>query len=270
MLFAQRLIAAKKVEDMRRELEHDLVGSKLNTLGAMDTRLEITRNLQSAQATLEGAQRDLGSLIAERDSDEQKWRADTSQQLTESGRKLDQAKQDLNKAKLRRNLVQLRAEHDAIVLSIAPVSVGSVMQSGDQFITMVPVDAPLEVETIVSGRNAGFVRVGDPVTVKFDTFPYYTYGTAQGVVRMVSPDSFRNPNQDRQHLDRPHTDDELGALYYRTRLSLDEMKLHDLPSGFRLTPGMPVTGDIKVGKRTILQYLVSRVVPATTEGMREP
>ncbi len=269
-LYAQRLVAAKKVEDMRRELEHDQVGSKLNTLGALDTRLEVTRNFQAAEAMLEGAQRDLGGLTSERDSEEQKWRGDTSQQLSESGRKLDQAKQDLNKAKLRRNLVELRAEHDAIVLSVAPVSVGSVMQSGDQFITMVPVDAPLEVETVVEGRNAGFVRVGDPVTVKFDTFPYYTYGTAHGLVRMVSPDSFRNPNEDRQRVAKPHPGEEFGSLYYRTRLSLDEMKLHDLPPGFRLTPGMPVTGDIKIGKRTLLQYLMSRVVPATTEGMREP
>jgi len=29
---------------------------------------------------------------------------------------------------------------------------------------------------------------------------------------------------------------------------MDEMKLHNLPAGFRMTPGMPVTADIKVGK----------------------
>ena len=63
---------------------------------------------------------------------------------------------------------------------------------------------------------------------------------------------------------------EAGAVYYRARISIDEMKLHDLPPGTRLTPGMPVVGDIKVGKRTFFQYLMSRVIPATTEGMREP
>ena len=48
------------------------------------------------------------------------------------------------------------------------------------------------------------------------------------------------------------------------------MLLHDLPPGFHLTPGMPVTADIKVGRRTPIQYLLSRVIPATTEGMHEP
>ena len=33
---------------------------------------------------------------------------------------------------------------------------------------------------------------------------------------------------------------------------------------------MPVTADIKVGKRTVLKYLMGMVVPIAHEGMREP
>jgi HlyD family secretion protein len=33
---------------------------------------------------------------------------------------------------------------------------------------------------------------------------------------------------------------------------------------------MPVTADIKVGKRTVLSYLLGRIMPVATEGMREP
>ena len=35
-------------------------------------------------------------------------------------------------------------------------------------------------------------------------------------------------------------------------------------------PGMPVTADIKVGKRTVLKYLLGMVVPVAHEAMREP
>jgi len=31
-----------------------------------------------------------------------------------------------------------------------------------------------------------------------------------------------------------------------------------------------VTADIKVGKRTVLSYLLGRVMPVAREGMREP
>jgi hemolysin D len=268
--YSDRLTVAQTLEDKRRQLERLQVGSQLNTLSAVDNRMEINRGLEAAKAAAIGAQRDLDAMTAERDGFIQQSNADTSQQLTDQGRKLQQARDDLSKAKLRHNLVQLTSDRDAIVLSIAPVSVGSVMQSGDQFITLVPVDSPLEIETVIDGRDAGFVNVGDPVTIKFETFPYFTYGTAQGVVRVVSADSFHRPMDDQDKVGKPRAEEAAGTLFYRAKISLDEMKLHNLPAGFRVTPGMPVTGDVKVGKRTVLQYMLSRFVPTVTEGMHEP
>lgn len=269
--YEQRLVGARIVEGKRRELERLQVGSQLNTYQAKDARLELERNLATAQTTADSYRRDLDAIAAERDSYAQQIRTESSQTLTEQGRKLSEATENLNKARLRRNLVELRADRDSIVLSVAAVSVGSVMQSGDQFVTLVPVDSPLEVETIVDGRDAGFVTVGDVTTIKFDTFPYYTHGTAEGVVRAVSPDSFRNPNADRQmKMGRPQASEDFGTLYYRAKISLDTIKLHNLPPAFRMAPGMPITADIKIGERTIMQYLLQRMIPATTQGMREP
>jgi HlyD family secretion protein len=268
--YSERLGLARTVEGKRRELERLQVGSQLNTLQAIDTRLEVSRSLATAQSAAATSQRELDALIAERDSYTQQARNESSQQLTEQGRKLSDVKENLNKAALRRSLVELRADRDCIVLSVASVSVGSVMQSGDQFITLVPVDTPLEVETILDARDAGFVRVGDPVIIKFDTFPYSRHGWAEGLMRAVSPDSFRNPMEDRAKPQRPRNADDFGNLYYRTRVSLDTIKLHDLPEGFRMSPGMPVTADIKIGHRTVMEYFFSRVIPTATEGMREP
>jgi hemolysin D len=43
-----------------------------------------------------------------------------------------------------------------------------------------------------------------------------------------------------------------------------------LPAGFHIMPGMPVAADIKVGKRTVMAYLLGRILPVMSEGMREP
>ena len=58
--------------------------------------------------------------------------------------------------------------------------------------------------------------------------------------------------------------------FYRSRISLDRVALHDVPTGFQLVPGMPVTADIKVGQRTVLKYLLGLMLPVTKEAMREP
>ncbi len=268
--YTQRLAVARAVEQKRMELEKLQVGSELNTLAAQDNRVEMERSLADAQSQAAGATRDLAALRAQRGSYIQQYKADISTQLQTQTRKLAQAQQDLAKAKLRRQLVQLRADRDAVVLSIAPVSVGSVLQSGDEFVTLVPADAKLEVETILSGKDAGFVHDGQPVRIKFNSFPYYTYGTATGTVRVVSPDSFHAPNVVKGVIARPHDTQPFGEVYYRVRIAIDQMHMRNLPQGFHLTPGMPVTADVKVGKRTALEFMLSRVIPATTEGMREP
>ena len=268
--YTERLKLAAVVEDKRRELERLQVGSQLNTLAAIDTRVEMQRDLDGARAMAHSARQDLQAMISERDGYVQNWRNDAGQQLSEQERKLAEISDTANKNRLRRQLVELRADRDSIVLSIAPVSVGSVLQAADQFFTLVPIDSPLEIEAVVDGRDAGFVRVGDPVTIKFQTFPYFAYGISRGTVRVMSPDSFHKPMDDADHVAKPHAEEAAGSFFYRGRISIDQMLLHDLPSGFHLSPGMPVQADIKVGKRTVVQYLLSRVIPATTEGMNEP
>ena len=133
-------------------------------------------------------------------------------------------------------------------------------------------DVPLEVEANISGRDDGFVHVGDPVAIKFDTFPYHLYGMAKGTVRNVSPDSFTGADEARSRtgigsVPMPQNTTE---PFYKSRIAIDEVKLHNVPAGFHLAPGMPVTADIKVGKRTVLNYLLGRVLPVVSEGMREP
>jgi hemolysin D len=271
-VYTSRLEVAKIVEAKRRELERLQVGSQLNTLSALDSRLEIERGLDEARSTITSATADLQAMIKERDGYIQQRRSEMETQLADSTRKLNDAQGSLDKAALRRKLVEIYAEQDGIVLSVAQISVGSVMQSGDQFITMVPLDAPLEVEVLIPGNESGFVHVDDPATIKFSTFSYSLYGFAKGTVRTISADSFQNPAEDRSKLLKPSLSDDtgLGPVFYRARVSVDEVKLHDLPKSFRLQPGMETSVDIKVGQRTILGYLITRIIPHFGEAMREP
>lgn len=183
---------------------------------------------------------------------------------------MNDAREQLNKAKLRRQLVELRSDRDAIVQSVAKVSQGSVLQSGQHFITLVPTDAPLEIESNIFGSENGFVHVGDPVVVKFDTFPYAQYGLAEGRVRTISPDSFTADQEIRNPTSAVPVPTTVVEPYYRSRITIDRVALHDVPEGFRVTPGMPVTSDIKVGQRTVLGYLLGLVVPIGREALREP
>ena len=264
--YTERRDLAASIEAMRRKLERLQVGSLLNRLGAQDQRVDMERNLSDAKGTEERASHELRRTIAERDGFKQQWKAQANQELHARSRSLSDASEALHKALLRRELVELRAERDAVVLTIAKVSIGSVMQSGEQFITLVPKASRMAVEARITGADAGYVWDGQKVTIKFDAFPYVRYGTAEGRVRTMSADSFVDPEN------TPRTAAAVYQVppYYKARIVIDAVKMHNVPGGFRLQPGMPVTADIKTGKRNILSYLFARILPVGLEGMREP
>ena len=268
--YTNRLGVAQNVEQMRHELDRLGVGSKLNTLAAMHSRAEMQRYLSNAQETARSGQRDLSALVAEREGYIQSWHADLSEKLSDAISKLSDSRAQLDKAHLRRNLVELRADRDATVQSIARVSEGSVLQPGQQFITLVPADAPLEIEADIPGREDGYVRVGDHVTIKLDTFPYTRYGALYGTVRVMSPDSFIPQDDQRNPTGSVPVAINSTEPYYRSRISIDRLDLRDTPDNFRMVPGMSVTADIGVGKRTVLGYMLQRVMGAAMDDVKEP
>ncbi len=272
--YTERLQVAASVEAKRAELERLGWGSQLNLLQARDQRMSMQAGLQEAQQTARSAANDLQAMRAEAAGEDQTWRAQISQDLTEASRKLDDMQGTFTKNTLRSQLVELRADQDATVLAVAPVSVGSVLQSGDQFLKLVPANARQEIDATVAGSDAGFVHVGNQVTVKFDTLPFTQYGTASGTVTVVSPDSFTSPQADqtvtRGNQPAGYQDPNMGQSFFHIRVTIDKVGLHDTPPGFAVSPGQPITADVMVGKNTMLKYLFNRVLPVAQQGMREP
>ena len=93
---------------------------------------------------------------------------------------------------------------------------------------------------------------------------------AEGKVRIVSPNSFTAQEEARNPTGASPTTQTNNDPFYRARITMDRVGLHDVPEGFQVMPGMPVTTDIKVGKRTVMKYLLGMVVPVAHEAMREP
>lgn len=252
----------------RQRLEQEGVGSKFNTQQALSQVTEAQRALNGARGVAASARQDMNALVAERDGYVQQVSGETSQQLNEAGRKLSDALEQLAKARRRHDLVDIRADRDAIVLQIASVSVGSVMNPAEPFMTLVPDDATMEVDAAIPSADVGFLRVGDPAVIKFDAYRFFEHGYAEGHVRVVAPDSQSTPTEGP---DKPRIDSvPLGNAIYRIKIAIDNMKLTNLPPDFRLQPGLGVEADVKIGSRTMLSYLLSRFVPSFTEGMREP
>lgn len=255
----ERLKVVREIENMRSSLLATQVGSKLNLLQATSDRIDIERNLVLNQNELQGNRHDLQALLAERDVFVQQWNGKIIEELTTQRNEREALREQLTKARKRQSLVQLDAPTDAIVLEVSPnAASGSVAKEAEPLFTLVPVGSTMEVEAKIDARDLAFVQVGDKVRVKLDAYPYLQHGSLDGEVATISEDSFSNKN------------DASGALFYRARIRLLTTMLDNVPSTFRLIPGMPVTADIKVGERRIITYFLRPILRGVDESLREP
>jgi len=261
--FEQRLGFATKVQNMESTLEQKGDSSKLKVLSASDTRVETERLLSESRSALDSGQHDLDSLRAQRAAAVGKWQGDIGTQLVAARDDLHQTEQALAKANKVSDMVSLQAPEDAIVLDIGDASVGSVVDrvnaNGKPLFTLVPINGPIEAEVDIDGKDIGFIQEGDPVQVKLDAYPFMRHGTAKGTIMSISEGSFTQGD-----------DQQVRAPFFKARIKLDATQLRDVPSKFRLIPGMTVQGDVLVGRRTILSYLVDGGLRTGAEAMREP
>jgi hemolysin D len=140
--------------------------------------------------------------------------------------------------------------------------VGSVVREAETLFVLVPRDVPLQAEVKVEGRDIGQVALGQAVRIKFEAFPFQKYGTATGEVRVVSQDTF---SPDPKAEGAGHA----PAPYYRVLVDLLDTHLRLPPERIQLIPGMAVTAELKVGKRTVISYFLYPLLRGLDESIRE-
>jgi HlyD family secretion protein len=249
---------AKQVEDMRRTEQEHGTGALLNLLIAAGARVESHRQALFDHNSVVESEQLLASQRADKEAYIQQTRTTTTLDLVKARNDLDTAVAQLDAALKHQELVRLTAPEASVVLSVANVSVGSVLQIGVPLITLTPIRAPLEARIWVSPRDVGFVRPGDSASIKVDAFSAAEHGTAQGKVRWISPDAF--------------TLDDNGqptAAHYKAGIEVSDADFHDVPASFRLEPGMTLTADIGVGSRSLAQYLIGSMINTVDPNMRD-
>jgi len=257
--YRDRADVAQKIEDMRSTLAEHGTGSQLNLYLSQDNRMELLRQIEYTRNSLLETQAAIASATADLKAFKEQWFAQASQDLVQARNSLDQARASLDKAARHQDLVRITAAEPSVVLTLAKLSVGSVLKQGDPLMTLMPLKTRLEAESRISSRDIGFLRVGDPCTIKIDAFNFVEHGTAEGKIRWISEGAFT-------------TDDQGNTVdaYYKAHCSIDRTNFRSVPANFRLIPGMTLTGDIHVGTRSVAMYVFGDMLRGIYESMREP
>ena len=150
----------------------------------------------------------------------------------------------------------LRSPVRGIVKDIEVSTIGGVIAPNGQVMQIVPLDEQLLIETRISPRDIAFIHPGQAAKVKITAYDYSIYGSLDGEVVTISPDTIQDEA-------KPE------IFYYRVfiRTSSDELR-NKAGKRFAIVPGMIATVDIRTGEKTVLDYLIKPLNRAS-EALRE-
>jgi hemolysin D len=249
------------------QLKEDLAQNRNDLSAQVET-------VQQAQAAAAGSERALEQVERDRV-------ADIYHDLDDRVTSEPALKGDLDKSKQLYALKWLRAPVSGLVQKVDVTTVGQVVTPAQSLVTIVPDGTPLIVEATVSNEDIGYLKVGQPVEVKVDTFPFQRYGSLRGTLISISPDA-----EDKNAASRD-TDTRAGAGSQQTDPSRDPAnnspnagyvyKVHiatEQPhfvvdgEARPVVSGMTVQADITTDRRRVIDFFLSPVVKYLDEGMK--
>jgi adhesin transport system membrane fusion protein len=150
----------------------------------------------------------------------------------------------------------LRSPVRGIVKDIEVSTIGGVVPPNGQLMQIVPLDEQLLIETRISPRDIAFIHPEQQAKVKITAYDYSIYGSLDGKVVTISPDTIQDEV-------KPE------IFYYRVYIRTDSDVLHNKAGKtFAIVPGMIATVDIRTGEKTVLDYLIKPLNRAR-EALRE-
>jgi HlyD family type I secretion membrane fusion protein len=147
---------------------------------------------------------------------------------------------------------------NALVKEILITTKGAKVRPGDVILELVPLGQERIIEVKLKPTDISYVKAGQKALIKLDTYDFSIYGSFDGKVDYISPDTI---------IEKTARGDE---YFFKVIISLDQNSLFTKRgTAIDVTTGMGAQVDIITGKRTVLHYLVKPIIRVLDESFTE-
>jgi hemolysin D len=246
-------LVTQRAESLKKLSEQNLV-AKNSYLEVEQQRIEAMQDLAAQDSNLASTSAAINELIEQRQLALADSRREAFEKIEELDKQTRSQRQELIKASNIAGEQVLASPVDGVVQQLKVHTIDGVVQPAEQLLVVVPKNQTLEVEARVLNKDIGFVRAGQPATIKIEAFPFTRYGVIQGTVTSVSNDAI--------------ADEKLG-LYYSARVRVAKSSMVIDGVDVLLSPGMAVTAEVMTGTRRLIDFVLSPVMEHVKESGRE-
>ena len=235
-----RLQLARKDLQRHRYLQQEGVISKQK----LD---EVEGAMIERQGTLEQTQ----SEIQQAASEEKKQESSYGRQLKEFQSQLSDVRSEIAQTQTSIQSLQfqlqqrvLQSPTNGTIFQLSANNAGTVLQPGQAIAQIAPEGSPLVFRAKMPSAESGFLRVGQPVKLKFDAYPFQDYGVVQASVRWISPDSKVEETAQ-------------GKLEtFELEIALEQTYIQAQNKQVVLTPGQTATAEVIVRQRRLIDFIL--------------
>ena len=207
-----------------------------------------------AISSLETARQDVIRSQSAVDAALRDYQTKILQELSEVRSNLTAARQNIQVAADRADRSELRAPSSGIVNNVLVSTVGGTIKPGETVIEIVPEGSQIFIEANIMPADIGFIEIGQPALIKLTAYDYSVFGSLSGQVTVIAADT---------------TTEESGEQFYKVSVQPLTKYLDGKGRELQVIPWMEAQIDIIVGKRSVLDYLLSPLLRVSQESLRE-
>ncbi|MEH1922307.1 HlyD family efflux transporter periplasmic adaptor subunit [Nostoc sp.] len=224
-------------EQQRLQLAIAQSNEKLRNTAAVSQE-ELLGKITDNDKNIAGIDSQLTKVIV----DNQKRIYEINSQIGEFDSKLVQAQQTLRYQKI-------IAPVDGTVFELKAKTAGFVVNASEPLLKLVPSDN-LVAKVYITNRDIGFVKEGQKVDVRIDSFPFQEYGDIKGELIEIGSDALP-------------PDQVYNFWRFSAKVRLNGQKLLINQRQIPLQSGMSINANVKLRKRTIMSIFTDFLVEKT-------
>jgi HlyD family secretion protein len=242
---------AKDKQKLYAQTKSDIQQAKLRLA---EQKSSYERNLRQANADIEQAKLRLqeqergyqtltrSGQLAELKIAEQQKSLDTD--VTSLKSEIAQSKSQIESLKFQLGQREIKASVNGILFQLPIQKAGSVVQLGTMVAEIAQDNSPLIIRAQMATTESGFLRIGLPVKLKFDAYPFQDYGIVSGELIKISPNTIE--------MDTPNG----KVAAYNLEISLKQSCIPSTNKCIPLRPGDTATAEVIVRQRLIIDFLL--------------
>jgi hemolysin D len=138
----------------------------------------------------------------------------------------------------------IKAPIAGIVFQLPVKNAGDVLQAGDLIAEIAPKGSLLVLRSQMDTNESGSLRVGMPVKMKFDAYPFQDYGVVEGKLSQIAPTSKVTETTQGQ------------VTTYDLEIELKQTCIPTPDRCIALKPGQTATAEVIVRQRRIIDFLL--------------